>query len=117
MAPCSVDEAALEMDLLDYDFHLFNEKGSGIAGVLYRGDPTGYRLAQVAPTTPEELSPYELRLTISPHPAPCITVEQAAERLDALGLPFVFFIDAAQGRAAVLYVRYDGHYGLITPAG
>ena len=24
---------------------------------------------------------------------------------------------AAAGRAAVLYLRYDGHYGLITPAG
>lgn len=117
MAPCTVDEAALEMDLLDYDFHLFNEKGTGIAGVLYRSDPTGYRLAQVAPPSPDELSPHELPLTISPHPAPCITVEEAAERLGALGLPFVFFIEAAQGRAAVLYLRYDGHYGLITPAG
>ncbi len=116
MAPCTVDEAALEMDLLDYDFHLFNEKGSGIAGVLYRGDPTGYRLALVTPLAPEELSPFQLPLTISPHPAPCITVEEAAERLDALGLPFVFFIDAGQGRAAVLYFRYDGHYGLIAPA-
>jgi hypothetical protein len=34
-----------------------------------------------------------------------------------LGLPFLFFVDAAQGRASVLYHRYDGHYGVITPAG
>ena len=34
-----------------------------------------------------------------------------------LGFPFLFFIDAAPGRASVLYHRYDGHYGLITPAG
>ena len=27
LAPCTVDEAAVEMDLLDYDFHLFTEKG------------------------------------------------------------------------------------------
>ena len=52
MTPCTVDEATLEMDLLDYDFHLFNEKGTGIAGVLYRSGPTGYRLALVAPTSP-----------------------------------------------------------------
>ena len=39
------------------------------------------------------------------------------EGLGLLGLPFLFFIDAAQGRASVLYHRYDGHYGLITPAG
>ncbi|MGZ5390556.1 MAG: ribosome hibernation promotion factor [Mycobacterium sp.] len=117
MAPCTVDEAALEMDLLDYDFHLFNEKNTGIAGVLYRSGPTGYRLAQVAPTSTEQLAPFQVPVTISPHPAPCITVKQAAERLGLLGVPFLFFIDAAQGRAAVLYLRYDGHYGLITPAG
>jgi hypothetical protein len=34
-----------------------------------------------------------------------------------LDLPFLFFIDAAPGRVSVLYHRYDGHYGLITPAG
>ena len=117
MAPCTVDEAALEMDLLDYDFHLFNEKGTGSAGVIYRAGPTGYRVALVAPVTADQLSPFELPVTISTQPAPCITVERATERLSLLGLPFLFFIDAAQGRASVLYHRYDGHYGLITPAG
>lgn len=117
LAPCSVDEAALEMELLDYQFHLFTEKGTGMASVLYLDGPTGYRLAQVKPAPREELAPFELPVTISPHPAPCITVEQAKERLGILGLPFLFFIDAAEGRAAVLYRRYDGHYGLITPAG
>jgi Sigma 54 modulation/S30EA ribosomal protein C terminus len=117
LAPCTVDEAALEMDLLDYDFHLFTEKGTAFAGVLYRGGPTGYRLALVTPASPEQLAPFELPLTISSQPAPCHTVEQATERLGLLGLPFLFFIDAAQGRASVLYHRYDGHYGLIAPAG
>ena len=117
MAPCTVDEAAVEMELLDYDFHLFNEKGTGTASVIYRAGPTGYRLALVAPVPADQLSPFELPLTISTQPAPCVTVEQATERLGLLGLPFLFFIDAAQGRAGVLYHRYDGHYGLLTPAG
>ncbi|HUL99172.1 MAG TPA: HPF/RaiA family ribosome-associated protein [Mycobacterium sp.] len=117
MAPCTVDEAALEMDLLDYDFHLFSEKGTGSAGVIYRAGPTGYRLALVAPAPEDQLSPFEMPVTITTQPAPCITGEQATERLGLLGLPFLFFIDAAQGRASVLYHRYDGHYGLITPAG
>ena len=47
LAPCTVDEAAVEMDLLDHDFHLFTEKGTAFAGVLYRAGPTGYRLALV----------------------------------------------------------------------
>jgi ribosome-associated translation inhibitor RaiA len=112
----TVDEAVQEMELLDYDFHLFTEKGTRQASVLYRTEPTGYHLAQVNPA-PEELAPYELLLTISPQPAPCLTVARAKERLSLLGLPFLFFIDVAQGRAAVLYHRYDGHYGLIYPAG
>ncbi len=91
MAPCTVDEAALEMDLLDYDFHLFTEKGTGTAGVLYRAGPTGYRLAPVAPVPADQLRPLELPVTISPQPTPCLTVEEATERL---GLPFLFFIDA-----------------------
>ena len=49
MAPCTVDEAAREMELLDYDFHLFTEQGTGTASVLYRGGATGYRLALVSP--------------------------------------------------------------------
>jgi ribosome-associated translation inhibitor RaiA len=117
MAPCTIDEAAREMELLDYDFHLFTEKGTGTAGVLYRAGATGYRLALVAPALADQLSPYALPVTISRHPVPCLTEEEAANRLGLLGLPFLFFIDAAQGRASVLYHRYDGHYGLITPAG
>jgi ribosome-associated translation inhibitor RaiA len=111
----SVDEAAQEMELLDYDFHLFTEKGTKQASVLYRSGPSGYRLAQVKPS-PEELAPYELPLTISAQPAPRLTIARAKERLSLLGLPFLFFIDVAEGRAGVLYHRYDGHYGLISPA-
>ena len=117
LAPCTVDDAAVEMDLLDYDFHLFTEKATGAASVLYRAGPTGYRLALVMPASPDQLAPFQVPLTISPQPIPCLTVEQATDRLGLLGLPFLFFIDAVQGRASVLYHRYDGHYGLITPAG
>jgi ribosome-associated translation inhibitor RaiA len=112
----TIDEAAQEMELLDYDFHLFTEKGTKQASVLYRTEPTGYRLAQVKPM-PEKLARYELPLSISPQPAPVITVQDAKQRLILLGLPFLFFVDADQGRADVLYHRYDGHYGLICPAG
>jgi ribosome-associated translation inhibitor RaiA len=112
----TVDEAAQEMELLDYDFHMFTEKGTKQASVLYRTEPTGYRLAQVKPS-PEELAPFELPVSISPQPAPRLMVERAKERLSLLGLPFLFFVDVDQGRADVLYHRYDGHYGLICPAG
>ncbi|BBX45915.1 HPF/RaiA family ribosome-associated protein [Mycobacterium cookii] len=116
LGTCTVDEAAQEMELLDVDFHLFTEKGTGQASVLYRTDSAGYRMAQVMPL-PRELAPHELPVSVSPQPAPRLTIARAKERLSLLGLPFLFFIDMDQGRAGVLYHRYDGHYGLISPAG
>jgi ribosome-associated translation inhibitor RaiA len=113
---CSVEEAALEMELLDCDFHLFTEEGTRQDSVLYRRGPTEYRLAQVNPELADGLAPFEMSLTISPLPAPRLTVDQAIERIGLLGLPFLFFVDTARDRGSVLYHRYDGHYGLITPA-
>jgi hypothetical protein len=31
--------------------------------------------------------------------------------------PFLFFLDRERNRGALLYHRYDGHYGLIAPPG
>lgn len=114
---CTVEEAALEMALLDYDFHLFTEEGTKQDSVLYFGVPGEYRLAQIDPGHADELAPFELPVTISPQPAPSLSVEQAIERIGLLGLPFLFFVDTSRGRGSVLYHRYDGHYGLITPPG
>jgi hypothetical protein len=112
----TVDEAITEMEVLGYDFHLFTERGSGATSVVYRGGPSGYRLALLTPELIGQLSPYERSVVVSPHPAPCLTDAEATKRLNLLDTPFLFFIDAAEGRACVLYRRYDGHYGLITPA-
>ncbi len=116
LAANTVDEAALEMDLLDYDFHLFTEERTGQDSVLYRDGPTGHRLAQIDPVPAEQLAPFELPLTISSHPAPRLTPQEATERLGLLDQPFLFFVDSTNGRGSVLYRRYDGHYGLISPA-
>ncbi|MEU9044774.1 MULTISPECIES: sigma 54 modulation/S30EA ribosomal C-terminal domain-containing protein [unclassified Kitasatospora] len=61
------------------------------------------------------------------HPGPLVRVtpgqlraldlpEGSMRPIDLTGLPFVFFTDTATSRGNVLYHRYDGHYGLITPA-
>ncbi len=113
----TVEEAADEMEVLDYDFHLFTEEGTGQDSVLYREGPTEYRLAQVNPEFVDKIAPFEIPLTISPQPAPRLTVDQAIERIGLLGLPFLFFVDSARDRGSVLYHRYDGDYGLIAPAG
>lgn len=114
-ARLSPAEAAWEMDQMDYDFHLFTESATGTDAVVYRGGPTGYRLARVA-SGPDGLGLSEVPLTLSPHRAPELSLAQARQRLEEGGWPFVFYTDAATARAAVLYHRYDGHYGLITPA-
>jgi len=45
-----------------------------------------------------------------------MTEDQAVTHLDLGGDPFVFYVDAGTGRGRVLYRRYDGNYGLISPA-
>ncbi|MGW7355186.1 sigma 54 modulation/S30EA ribosomal C-terminal domain-containing protein [Streptomyces sp. NPDC054802] len=55
-------------------------------------------------------------LSVSTAPVPTSGVDEAVQRLHLTGLPFVFFRDTGTGRGSVLYHRYDGHYGLITPA-
>ncbi|WP_371494669.1 sigma 54 modulation/S30EA ribosomal C-terminal domain-containing protein [Kitasatospora sp. NBC_00374] len=109
------DEAVFEMDGMDYGFHLFTELATGEDSVVYRAAPTGYRLAQVHPQ-PEKIGTTAVPLTVSPAPAPRLTVATAKTRMDTLGQPFVFFADEVTRRGNVLYHRYDGHYGLITPA-
>ena len=41
---------------------------------------------------------------------------EAAIRLETAGQSFLFFVNAGTGRGNLLYHRYDGNYGLITPA-
>lgn len=114
LATATPDEAAFDMEALDYDFHLFTDTATEQDSVIYRhGD--AYRMAQLDPRPPRE--PLAIELTVSPQPAPRLNVDQATERLEETGLPFVFFADERTGRGNLLYHRYDGHYGLITPAG
>lgn len=111
----TVEEAALDMEMLGYDFHAFVEEGTGSESVIFHAaDGSGYRLGQLAPN-PEKVKPGVTPVSISPHRPPVLRVEEAVQRLEVTGWPFVFFRDAATDRGCVLYHRYDGHYGLITP--
>ena len=64
---------------------------------------------------PQRAASASVGVSVSTHPPPSLQVDDAVERLNATGWPFVFFEDVASGRGCVLYRRYDGHYGLITP--
>ncbi|MFF2543105.1 HPF/RaiA family ribosome-associated protein [Kitasatospora sp. NPDC058063] len=108
----SARAAVFEMEAMDYDFHLFTDTATGCDSVVYRdGHVEGHRLATAGPAGDPEPG-----LTVSTAGVPELAVAEAVSRLDLTGLPFVFFTDTATGRGNVLYHRYDGHYGLITPA-
>jgi ribosomal subunit interface protein len=91
----TVEEAAFDMEVMDYDFFLFTDADDGRDKLVTR-DGDG-----------------EIRMVTDP---PSESVDDALERLDAGGEPFVFFCAADSGRGAVAYLRYDGHYGLIRAA-
>lgn len=113
LARMTVDEAVLDMLLLDYRFHLFVESTSNVDSVVYRTDD-GLHLAQTQPAA--DVTAAGVRVRLSPHDAPALTVPEAITRLTATGWLFVFFRDSDTGRGAVVYHRFDGHYGLISPA-
>lgn len=107
-------DAAAEMELLDYDFHLFTDALTGEDSAIYRTQD-GYRLAR-AHAAPGQPEPQDAPITVSGHGAPRLAEPAAIERLEALGQPFLFFVNSQSGRGNLMYHRYDGHYGLITPA-
>lgn len=115
LEPMTIDEAAFDLDALAHDFYLFTELSTGAdALIAYDDDHQGLRLQlpeAVDPPSERTAVPYAVGVA-----APRLTLRDAEERLDEGGERWVFFLDADSGRGHVVYHRYDGHYGLITPA-
>ncbi|HMK11066.1 MAG TPA: sigma 54 modulation/S30EA ribosomal C-terminal domain-containing protein [Acidimicrobiales bacterium] len=111
----TVDEAAFDMEQLDYGFYLFRDVVSGEDALIERTDDGGYRLTRLHPAAVVE-GPTSIALTVADTEPPVLAVAEAIQRLDTDAEPFVFFASAATGRGNVVYRRYDGHYGLIVPA-
>ncbi|WP_200797736.1 sigma 54 modulation/S30EA ribosomal C-terminal domain-containing protein [Streptoalloteichus hindustanus] len=104
------EEAAFDMELMDYDFFLFRDATTDQDSVVFR-DATGQpRLVRMRPAG---VSPTPFPLAGAA--APRLTVGEAVRRLETTGDRFVFFADTRTGRGHVVYRRYDGRYGLISP--
>jgi hypothetical protein len=112
-APC---QAAAVLNAMDYDVYLFTDAETGQDAVVYRSGPTGLRLARQRSMRPPSM-PAALPLTVNSRKVPTLTAAHAADRLAEGWLPFVFFTEAHTGRGNLLYRRYDGNLGLITPVG
>jgi hypothetical protein len=105
--------AALTMDLRDYDFYLYRDDGDGLDRVIYRAPPTGYRIAVLPGAYGSDLDP-DLPVRLDSSPMPSLSVPEAVRLLDSTKRAFLVFASAA-ARASILYRRYDGHLGLVTP--
>jgi hypothetical protein len=110
------DEAIADLEILDYEFHLFTERVTNSDSVVYVTED-GYRIAQVD-LRPDllELEPVGSAVTVSEVRVPRLELADAETRLEASGWSFMFFVNNQTGRGNLLYHRYDGNYGLITPA-
>ena len=93
MGALTAEEAAFDLESLDHEFLLFRDL-EGADAVIERTDD-GYRVTTTRPV---------------------LTVADAVERLRAGGARWLFFTEADTGRGNVLYERFDGDYGLVTPA-
>lgn len=113
------DEAADTLDLLGHDFLLFTNLATGADAVLFYADDAGPGGAlELIDASGRDDAVGEA--TVAPvrlgrHGVPECPPEEAAEQLDLDVTPFVFHLDPVTGRGSVVYRRYDGHYGCITP--
>ncbi len=109
------DEALFDMRMADYEFNLFTDLGSG-RDCLIRRDELGE--VELMSTHPDEiwlgLASDSVRVVTTP--APDLTLAEAKEYLDESGDSVVFYRDPTTDRGRAMYRRYDGHYGIITPA-
>jgi hypothetical protein len=109
--PLSTVEAVRELLDLDVEFVLFRHARTGEDVVVHRlanGEigllfPQGSALADEDDIVVPEPSRYS-------EPLP---FEEARTEMDVLNHRFLYFIDAADGRGKVIYLRHDGDYGLV----
>ena len=110
----TLEEAAFDLELLDHDFFLFREPGADGESLLVRHTDGRYGLVRSAPGA--AAPPADFTAGAAP-PVLDLDIDEAIERINETGEPYVFFRHRRTGHGTVLYWRYDGHYGLITPAG
>lgn len=108
ITPATPEEAVYDMESLEHDFHLFTDVASGDPALVHRRADGSYGIAGLADDATGSVA-------MKPEPAPPTLDEVSARlRLDASGEPFVFYIDEKTGKGSVVYLRYDGHYGVVT---
>ena len=115
----TVEEAIVDLESLDYEFLLFAESDSGLDCVIaVDEDRVGEFTLQVLGSGRDRGDAIVVADGVhrSPEVAVRLSPSAAMTHLNESGRHYLFFENAGTGRGNVLYHRYDGHYGLITPA-
>ena len=117
-------QAVAQMIELDHDFYLFRDLESDADAVVHRrddgrlglieGEPSGEGRKEVGQDA-ERGAAEEVLVREQSRQREPLTLAAAISQMDELSHRFMFFPEAETGRGAVLYMRYDGHYGLIEP--
>ncbi len=104
-----------EMQLLDHDFYLYRESKPEVDAVIYHRDDG--RIGVIGPVGTGWSGPDEFGFVReeSRGPEPRSLGDVIAE-MNELNHRFLYFVDAEAGRGRVIYLRYDGNYGLIEPS-
>ncbi len=108
-------EAVGDLEDLDHDFYLFHDTETDADAVVFRRDDDRIGLIRppaTEPTSHGDDGPVEEASRITEP----ISVDTAVSEMAQLDHRFLFFTNAHTGRGNVIYMRYDGHYGLIEPA-
>jgi putative sigma-54 modulation protein len=111
--PLSTGEAVRELLDLDLEFFLFTHVRTGEDVVVYRRDDG--RIGLIHPQRSELADENDVVVAEPSRYSEPLTLEKAREEMDWLNHRFLYFIDAADGRGKVLYLRHDGDYGLVVP--
>lgn len=114
VVPTTVEEAVADMEQLDHDFYLFREAATGADALVVRRDDGSYGLFRLrsSPEDPARLEGVEIYDSVPP----LLSVDEAVDRIGITGERCFFFENVTTRRGNVVYRRYDGHYGLISPA-
>lgn len=115
LTPISVDEAAFDLEQLGHEFYLFVDLISGCDS-LVRGTAEGGIELQCVDGAPDPSRPDLAAVRVNETAPPALGLVEAKEHLEASGDQYLFYNSTDTGRGQVLYRRYDGHYGLVTPA-
>lgn len=111
----SAAEAAELMEDLDHDFLLFRDSETDADAVVYVREDG--RLGVIEPAgTPLSQDLGEAGTREESRLSEPIALAAAVAEMNELGHRFLYFVNVETGRGNVIYLRYDGHYGLIEPA-